>query len=208
MRVLPFEKPVQEKEQTLDGALSLVGLTPGDIEFTINSHYHFDHCGGNRLTSNATYMCHEAEYEACLHYQPFEKLGYSDLSFASQFGGTAGVEREGAVDSRDRKFQTVSGDVEIAEGLTLLETFGHTAGHCSLLVEISNSRPMLFAADAVYSRQSMDLNCISSFHFDPVAAVRSMERIRELAVQKDAVIFYGHDPEEWPSYRKAPEYYA
>ena len=34
MKVLPFEKPVQEKEQTLGGALSLVGLTPGDIDFT------------------------------------------------------------------------------------------------------------------------------------------------------------------------------
>ena len=85
MQILPFEKPIQTKDQTIRGALSLIGLEPEGIDYTINSHYHFDHCGGNKQMINAVTICHELEYEACLHYQPFERLGYSDLSFAPQF---------------------------------------------------------------------------------------------------------------------------
>jgi 4-pyridoxolactonase len=211
MRVLPFEKPIQGKDQTIEGALSLVGLKPADIDYIINSHFHFDHCGGNKHMINAVAICHELEYEACLHYKPFEKLGYSDLSFASQF-----TRRKGNIDgqpvqppvSSETQFKKVSGDVEIAKGLTLLETPGHTAGHYSLFVELKDRRPMLFTADAVYSQQSLDLDCISSFHFDPVAAYRSMERIKEIAGQNDTDVFFGHDPENFPKYKKAPEYYA
>ena len=46
MRVLPFEKPLQVPEQTTLGQLKLLGLRPQDINYVINSHYHFDHCGG------------------------------------------------------------------------------------------------------------------------------------------------------------------
>ena len=45
MKVLPFEKPIQEKHQTIPGALALLGLEPKDIDVVVNSHFHFDHCG-------------------------------------------------------------------------------------------------------------------------------------------------------------------
>jgi 4-pyridoxolactonase len=215
MRVLPFEKPIQGKDQTIEGALSLVGLKPEAIDYVINSHFHFDHCGGNRHMINAVSICHALEYEACLHYKPFEKLGYSDLSFASQFtrqNGNRGVQQvqssNSLADSSETRFKKVSGDVEVAKGLTLLETPGHTAGHYSLFVELQDRRPMLFTADAVYSQQGLDFSCISSFHLDPVAAYRSMERIKGIAEQNDTDVFFGHDPESFPKYKKAPEYYA
>ena len=48
MKVLPFEKPIQTKDQTIPGALKLIGLEPKDIDVVFNSHFHFDHCGGNK----------------------------------------------------------------------------------------------------------------------------------------------------------------
>ena len=87
MKVLPFEKPLQTPEQTIPGALDLVGLRPSDINYVINSHYHFDHCGGNRHLSTACTVCHAKELEACEHHQPFEHLGYSDLGFTKGEGG-------------------------------------------------------------------------------------------------------------------------
>ncbi len=65
--------------------------------------------------------------------------------------------------------------------MTLFETPGHTDGHYSLLIELPNRNPMLFTEDAVYSQQSLDLNCISSFQLDPVASHRALERIKEIA---------------------------
>ena len=93
MRVLPFEKPLQAPEQTTLGQIQLLGLRAQDINYVINSHYHFDHCGGNKHFKTACTICHARELEVCGCPQPFEHLGYSDLSFAPEI---ARKKRQGA----------------------------------------------------------------------------------------------------------------
>jgi 4-pyridoxolactonase len=209
-RVLPFEKPIQAKEQTIPGQLEVVGLRPEDINYVINSHYHFDHCGGNKYLTKACTICHAKELEVCGCPQPFEHLGYSDLSFAPEIARKYGktLPSDPALDIYTPRFETLTGDQEIAKGVWLMETPGHTAGHYSLLIELKGRRPMLFTADACYSRKNMDMMVISSFHLDPVASVQSMQRLKDLAAKHDAELFYSHDPESYSSYRKAPAYYA
>src|SRR3546814_18810585 len=82
--------------------------------------------------------------------QPFEHLGYSDLTVAPVQARKAGktLPADPALDIYTPKFETQTGDQEIAKGLWLFETPGHTAGHYSLMVELKNRRPMLFTADA------------------------------------------------------------
>lgn len=209
-RVLPFEKPLQTPEQTIPGALAKVGLKPSDINYVINSHYHFDHCGGNKYLTEACTLCHAKELEACSCHQPFEHLGYSDLSFAPDIAKQTGKTplADPALDIYTPRFETLSGDQEIAKGLWLFETPGHTAGHYSLMVELKNRRPMLFTADACYSKKNMDMMCISSFHLDPTASLKSMQRLKDLAERYDAELFYSHDPESFGSYIQAPGYYS
>jgi 4-pyridoxolactonase len=102
----------------------------------------------------------------------------------------------------------LSGDQEIAKGIWLFETPGHTAGHYSLMVELKNRRPMLFTADACYSKKSMDMMCISSFHLDPVASLNSMKRLKQLAEKHDAELFYSHDLESFKGYQTGAQYYS
>ncbi len=208
-RVLPFEKPLQTSEQTVPGQLAQLDLKPQDIDYVINSHYHFDHCGGNKFLTEACTICHAKELEACGCYQPFEHLGYSDLSFSPELEASRdGPPNEPALDIYTPKFETVTGDQELAKGLWLFETPGHTAGHYSLMVVLANRRPMLFTADACYSQKNMDLMCISSFHLDPVASLKSMVRLKELATRYDAELFYSHDPDSFPNYQKGLAFYS
>ena len=209
-RVLPFEKPLQTETQTIPGQLEIVGLKPADINYVINSHYHFDHCGGNIHLTEASTLCHAKELEACGCPQPFEVLGYSDLSFSPEMQQQRGSKVLNALplDIYTPKFETLGGDQEIAKGLWLFETPGHTAGHYSLMVELKNRRPMLFTADACYSKKNMDLMCISSFHLDPVASLNSMQRLKDLAEKYDAELFYSHDPASYPDYQLAPNFYS
>lgn len=213
-KVLPFEQPDQAPEQTIPGQLHALGLKPGDISHVINSHYHFDHCGGNKHCTCAMTVCHKAEFDAAKAPQPFEKLGYSDLSFfGSGDGEGAGAGAAHAtIDSADDmftpKFELIEGDQEIAKGVWLFETPGHTAGHYSLMVELAGRRPMLFTADACYTRKNLEMGCISSFHLDPTASLESMNRLNRLAEEHDAELFFSHDPESYPDYVKAPGYYT
>jgi len=91
MRVLPFEKPIQDPSQTMPGQLAKLGLKTADINYVINSHYHFDHCGGNKHFQAACTLCHAKELEASGNCQPFEHLGYSDLSFAPALADKRGI---------------------------------------------------------------------------------------------------------------------
>ena len=76
------------------------------------------------------------------------------------------------------------------------------------MVELAGRRPMMFSADACYSKKNMDLMCISSFHIDPVASYESMQRLKDLAEKYDAELFYSHDPKSYLDYLLAPAFYS
>jgi 4-pyridoxolactonase len=67
-KVLPFEQPLQSPEQSIPGQLKLAARTPGEVTHVLNSHYHFDHVGGNKFCRSATVLTHEKELAASHHH--------------------------------------------------------------------------------------------------------------------------------------------
>ena len=191
-KVLPFELPEQTPAQTLPEQLKLCGTTPEEINFVINSHLHFDHVGGNRFLKNATTLVSKWELRSCKVPEPFERLGYSDLSF----------------DIPGMKYEFIEGDVDLAKGLSLFQTVGHTIGHYSMLAEPEGRRPMIFAGDAAYTYETLDRMIIGGFHLDPVASVSALRRIKATARRHDAEIFVSHEMEPWLKWQHAPEFYG
>lgn len=190
-RVLPFELPEQTAEQTLPAQLARCGFGLEDVTVLVNSHLHIDHVGGNRLFrgTDVRNVIHEREVAQARNHEPFEFFGYSDTSW----------DYEGA------NIQTVSGDHELAAGIHLLETPGHTVGHYSVLLE--GERPLLFAMDVAYTAEALERGIQPGFHHTPVDGVRSIARVKQVAAERGAEIFYSHDMEAWRGYRHAPEHY-
>jgi 4-pyridoxolactonase len=191
-KVLPFELPEQTPEQTLPAQLATIGVKPEEIDYVINSHFHFDHVGGNRYLTNATLLTSKLELRSSLVPEPFERLGYSDLGFYSP----------------TLKREYLDGEVEIAKGLTLFETPGHTIGHYSLLAKPEARRPMIFAGDAAYTHETLDRMIIGGFHLDPVDSIAALKRIKAMAKQHDAEIFPSHDMDPWLTWKHAPDFYG
>ncbi len=210
MKVLPFEKPQQTKEQTIPGALQLLGLEPKDIGVVVNSHFHFDHCGGNKYFPHAKKICHRLEVPQASDCQPFEHLGYSDLTFsveAAEARGQAEQIRHGQTRA-NTTFEGVDGDVELARGVKLILTPGHSIGHYSLLVEFGTRKPILFTIDAAYTQKSLETLCQASFHIDPVAGVASMKKVRKLAEDHGAELMYSHDMDNFLTYNTGTKFYG
>ncbi|HEY0302344.1 MAG TPA: MBL fold metallo-hydrolase, partial [Rhizomicrobium sp.] len=44
--------------------LARLGLRPADIRYVVNSHLHYDHCGGNGFFPDATLVIHAKEWRA------------------------------------------------------------------------------------------------------------------------------------------------
>ncbi len=192
-RVLPFELPEQTPEQTLPAQLERCGFSIRDVTTVVNSHLHFDHVGGNRLFAGTgvRHLVHARELAQARRPEPFERYGYSDTGW--DYAGASLV--------------PITGDVELAPGLRLYETPGHTVGHYSLLVERARGSPFLFAFDVVYTRTAFERGIQPGFHVDPVAGVRSIARLESLAAERGAEVFFSHDAAAWQSYRHAPEAY-
>jgi 4-pyridoxolactonase len=191
--VLPFELPEQTPEQTIPAQLELAGFAISDVTTLVNSHLHFDHVGGNKHFKGVKTVVHEQELAQARNHEPFEFFGYSDKTW----------DYEGA------SFEPVSGDLDLAKGLFLFETPGHTIGHYSLLVtpESRTGRPMLFAFDVVYTQGALEKGIQPGFHIDPRAGVRSIARVKEVAAERGADIYLSHDAEAFTAYKHAPDFY-
>jgi 4-pyridoxolactonase len=191
-RVLPWEKPLQEPAQTIPAQLELAGFAPGDVTHVINSHLHFDHVGGNKHLPDAVCVVHADELREARTPEPFERFGYSDLSF----------------DTPETRYELIEGDVEFADGVTLLHTPGHTIGHYSLLLEPPGRAPMFFISDVTYTAAGLERTVQPGFHWNPVEGVRAIRRVRRVAKERQAEVFFSHDAERWETDTRAPQSYG
>jgi 4-pyridoxolactonase len=190
--VLPFELPEQTPQQTVPGQLELCGFRPDDVDVLVNSHLHFDHCGGNKHLPGATVYLHELEIREARSPEPFERFGYADRGW----------------DHPDARFNLIHGDITVADGVHLFFTPGHTIGHYSMLVEMDGRRPLLFMADVSYTPAAFQADQQAGFHHNPVAGVRSIRRVKQLAKEWDAEIFFTHDMDVFKTYTLAPDHYS
>lgn len=190
---LAFMQPEQTSTQTVCAQLELCGFRPSDVDTIVNSHLHFDHAGANREFTGARIVVHEREVAQARDPAPFERLAYSDRGW----------------DRADARLEPFLGDHEIVSGVRLYETPGHSAGHCSLLVEPhgADGRGMLFGFDVAYTHKALEREIQPTFHLDPVAGQRSLSRLKEIAQEHNADVLLCHDAETWRELRHAPEFY-
>lgn len=104
-------------------ALAERGVAAKDVRAIANCHFHFDHGGGNHRFPGTTVLCQKAE---------LENARRPDYTIPAD-----------VVDYPDARIETLDGDGDLAKGLRLIPTPGHTSGHQSLLVETRQGRVIL-----------------------------------------------------------------
>jgi N-acyl homoserine lactone hydrolase len=183
----PWGIPYGGAADTITGQLAAIGLRPTDVDLVVNSHLHFDHCGGNLHFAHCPLLLQAAQLEvARAPDSPYQTI---------QGWNTPGL-----------RYQTVTGDHTLAPGVDLLLTAGHTPGHQSLLLRLPNSGPLLFTFDAVYTRALWDADELGAAA-DPDAARASMARLRAVAEETGAQVIFGHDPAQWAALRHPAAFY-
>jgi glyoxylase-like metal-dependent hydrolase (beta-lactamase superfamily II) len=164
-------------------------LTPNDITYVINSHFHFDHCGGNEFFPQSTILVQKNELHAARDPQLCKKAFFDPKDWDHKLN-----------------YQAVDGEYDIfGDGtLVILPTHGHTPGHQSLRVRVTGRGDFVVCGDACYTKTNMDENLLPSVAYDEQEMYKSLATLRDLRDKKGATILYGHDPDQWKEVPHAP----
>jgi N-acyl homoserine lactone hydrolase len=173
--------------EEVSARLETIGRDAAKIDLIINSHFHFDHVGGNALIPNAAMLVQRAEWEAAMDADLAAGHGYNRRDF-----------------DLGHKLHLINGEHDVfGDGaVTCLPTPGHTAGHQSLRVRLDGG-DVVFAADACYFCQTLRERRLPRYVHDREAMLASLDRLEALQ-QAGARILFGHDPAFWSTVPKAP----
>lgn len=107
----------------------------GSIDLVVNTHLHFDHCGGNRLFAGTPVYVQSTELEDALTRDDYTIREWVEAP---------GVE-----------YMPVDGEHELLPGVRLLSTPGHTRGSQVVVVD-TDAGPVVVAGDTAVFHGELD----------------------------------------------------
>lgn len=177
-----------ERGPGLFGRLADLGLAPADIDVVVNSHLHFDHCGGNTVRTlegewipafpKARYVVQKGEWEQALHPVERDRPSY----IPARLKPLAGSDR----------LVLLEGDGPVAPGVEAVLVAGHTARHMGVKVT-SAGKTFFYLADAVPTAAHIDLPYIMSYDLYPVATFDNKKALLERAVAEGWILGFSHE---------------
>ena len=120
----PRLQPLSEQDFDLAG-----------IDMVVNTHLHFDHCGGNHLFAGRPIYVQRQELE--------DARSLADYTIPEWVEAAAG------------QYVPVDGELELLSGVRLLPAPGHTRGTQVVVVE-TGERPVVIAGDLAVSFDELD----------------------------------------------------
>jgi N-acyl homoserine lactone hydrolase len=167
----------QVRANRLPDVLEAAGVAHAEIAAIANCHLHADHSGQNLLFPGVPIFVQPAEW-AIAHEPDYTVIDWIDFPGAT--------------------YRQRAGDHEVAPGLRIYATPGHSPGHQSLVVETKDGA-LLLAGQAVYSRGEW-IGIAGAREGESVArdgdAYRaSVARLRKVNPKR---VLFGHDRQGWP----------
>ncbi len=178
-----------EREPGLLESLKAIGFTPEEVTHVINTHLHFDHCGGNTRKNaqgdvvptfpNAAYIIQKGEWKYALNPLSRDRVSYFRDTFLP-------LEEHG-------RLHLVEGDTKIVNGVHVILMPGHTSSHQGVKVQSGNDT-LVFFGDMVPTSAHLGLGYIASYDLFPVTTLETKAWFFDQAVRENWIIAFDHDP--------------
>lgn len=171
----------------LVGHLTAIGSGPGQVRRIIATHAHFDHVGDARRlreTTGAPLCIHEEDAGYCSRGVP------PPLDRSRPLSRVLGMLPQPGIGGApvDETF-TDNQVLDVAGGVRILHTPGHTPGHCSLLHQPSG---VLITGDSLFNWRSRVRYSIRLFCTDVRLSVATADRLGEADYE---IAAFTHGPE-------------
>jgi len=179
---------VQDGDPLMD-ALAREGVRPEQIDLVINTHLHFDHCGGNtRLVGErvlpafrrARYVVQRRELEHAMNPSERDRASYFPENFAP-------ISKEGLWSLKD-------GDVEILPGISVERVPGHNADIQAVVLR-GGGKTLAFVADLLPTRHHVSLPWIMAYDLYPLQTLETKRLWISRMLAEQWIVVFGHDPD-------------
>lgn len=187
--------PIMDVSENCVDQCRSVGVDPHSVRYVLQSHLHLDHTGAIGHFPNAQIICQRQEYEYA-----FKPHWFSDAAYIRADFGRPGLNWKllGGV-------YTDNFDLFGDGSIRTIFTPGHAPGHQSFLVTLPRTGPMLLTVDAAYTLDHWENKALPGLVVSSADAADSVEKLRRIASDTNAVVVTGHDPENWETFKKAPQ---
>ena len=171
--------------------LADMNIVPSDVEYAAFSHLHFDHVGVANAFSESNVLMQKAEWDAAFG------------------GGSEFVDSTHFDQLKNAELTLLDGDHDVfGDGsVRIIYTPGHTPGHQALLVNLSNTGPVILSGDLYHFRANRSLRRAPTFNFDAAMTLESMDRVEALIKETGATLWIEHDKALADTLKRAPEFY-
>lgn len=148
------------KSKIIEG-LEKEGISVEQVDTIINTHLHHDHCGNNHLFRGRELLVHEKE-----------------ILFARETYWPEYLDAN--IELLD--VNLVTGSLQVAEDVRIIETPGHTPGSISVIVETDEGKTLI-AGDTIQKKGQYYSHSHGLFCHDPVELAKSIELISGLPLK-------------------------
>ena len=180
---------IQRPTGGIPEGLEAIGLSTSDVDLVIDTHLHWDHCGGNTTYANgeihptypnADHVVQRMEWAEASHPDERTRGTY----FAENFEPLIS---EGSM-------RLLHGDVQISEHVRCVMTPGHTRGHQSVVIQSGDWTGMFVSDMATFSVHMARTGWVTAFDVEPLENIRTKRRWQKWALENEAWLFFIHDP--------------
>jgi len=163
------------------------GVSPGDIDFVVNSHLHTDHCGGDtRLDGDravptfprARYVLQAKEWQAATH--PNERTRGTYLS-----------ENVAPLDECDQ-LMLIEGQTPLTRHVTCMPTPGHSPGHQSVFIRTGAGLVVFLGDIGQFPIHMERVAWIAAFDIEPLVTLEVKKSLLRTAVEEEALLILTH----------------
>jgi glyoxylase-like metal-dependent hydrolase (beta-lactamase superfamily II) len=165
------------------------GVSPDEVDIVINTHLHFDHCGGNTIIEDgvpisafprARYFIAKDEWDTASH--PNERTRGTYLPENFEPLSDAG------------QVELVAGEAEPVADVRLVPAPGHTEGHYVVELESGGQFGLCVGELSQLPVMLERLPWISAFDVLPLVSLSTKRRMMDWAVEKRALLHSVHAP--------------
>jgi glyoxylase-like metal-dependent hydrolase (beta-lactamase superfamily II) len=165
-----------------------LGVKAKDVDMVIDTHLHFDHCGGNTRAANgkvrpafpnAKYVVQRKDFEHAKNPTERDRASYILENYLPL--------------EEAKQLELLDGERQIVPGVTVIPAPGHTPAMQCVKLE-GGGKTAFFLADLVPMTAHLPLAWIMGFDLFPLTTLENKKKILPQIAKNGWLALFAHDP--------------